>query len=117
MSNASNAPRTSRAEGPNDSPALASCLVQLAGSFGGFVVVLIMWIAILRMPPWTFTWRDALYWSVVLGTVAARRFHGVRYADRNSAGQTGPRQRVGLHAGWLVLTSGLAWGLAQSLHV
>lgn len=93
------------------------CLTQLAWNLGGFGVLVILWVTILRKHPWTFTLWDALYWAAVLGMIAARYVDVVRYDGRTTAGKPATARDVRLYALGLLVVSGLLWCTAQAIHV
>ena len=66
----SSAPRG--AEESNPAQSAAGCFRQLVWSIGGLGVLVILWIAILREPPWTFSQKDVLFWGAAATMIAAR---------------------------------------------
>lgn len=114
MSNSSRAPSSSRGEVPSSPQSSAGCLLQFAWSLGGFAVLLILWLIILREGAWTFTWKDAVYWAAVLGMIAARHLDFARYGGITADNKPATRRHVRLYALILLVGAGLAWAAAQS---
>lgn len=115
MSNASQDLDVSRGERAHPHQAMSGCLVRFAWSMGGFALLLMLWIAILRESTWTLTWKDALYWAACLGMVAARQVDFSRYASRTPDGDPATQAQVRRYAAGLLGATTVAWGIAQSV--
>jgi hypothetical protein len=99
------------------SQSLTGCLTRIAWSFCGIAVALILWVTILRGPPWALTIGDALYWTVVLGMIAARYLDVARYDGLTLSGEPATRRDAQRYAVGVLAASGLAWGVAQTFQV
>jgi len=107
-------------QGENESQqsqSLLGCLIQLAWSLGGFGVLVILFVLILRERPWSFTLRDVLYWAAVLGMICARHVDVVRYGARTSSGEAATARDVRCYALGLVGATALLWCVAQAFQV
>src|SRR5688572_30505373 len=97
------------ANAPGQSRSVSGCLIQLAWSLGGFGILVILWVTILRERRWTFSFKDALYWAAVLGMIAARHVDLVRYHGRTSTGEPATARDVRHYAVGLLIGAGLLW--------
>ena len=102
---------------PEQPQPVAGCLIQLAWSLGGFGVLVVLSVTIMRGPPWTLTVKDVLYWAAVLGMIAARHIDVVRYHGRTTTGEPATARDVRLYAVGLLIGAGFLWCLAQAFHV
>lgn len=114
MSRSSSHPSSGSGSGPQQSDGLAGCALQLAWSFGGSGVVLILWITILREPTWTITFKDGLYWATVAGMIVARYLYVTRYEGSAAERESTAKQGVLGFAWILIAISALAWVGAQA---
>ena len=103
--------------GPKQYQPMSSCFTQLAWSAGGFVVVLMLWMTILKQPQWTLSIRDVLYWAAALGMIAARHFDVVRYHGSTTIGEPATARDVRIYTVGLLIGAGLSWCIAQAFHV
>ena len=99
------------------SQSLAGCLIQLVWGIGGFGMLVILWVTIMRGAQWTFTVKDVLYWAVVLGMIAARHIDVTRYHGGTTTGAPATARTVGLYALGLLGAAGLFWCIAQAFDV
>ena len=99
------------------SQSLAGCLVQQAWGIGGFGMLVILWVTIMRGPRWNFTVKDVLYWAVVLGMIAARHVDVARYHGGTTTGGPATARTVPLYALGLLGATGLFWCIAQTFDV
>ena len=114
-----NGPPAARRGGhaPEPSQSVAGCLIQLAWSLGGAGALVVLAVTISRGPPWSFTVKDVLYWTAVLGMIAARHVDVVRYHGRTTTGEPATARDVRVYALGLLLGAGVLWCLAQFVHV
>lgn len=99
---------------PTQYQPMSGCFTHLAWNVGGFVVVLLLWMIILKHPQWTLSIRDVLYWAAVLGMIAARHFDVVRYHGRTITGELATARDVRIYAVALLIGAGISWCIAQS---
>jgi hypothetical protein len=113
VSDTSARPASSSTPGPQRPSSLAGCLLEIAWSLGGFALLLVVWVAILREASWSLSWRDALYWGAALGMLVARGVHFARFGSTGD-GRRATARDLGLYAAGLIGGSAAAWTLAQS---
>jgi hypothetical protein len=94
---------------------LAGCLLRSCWSLGGFSAVALVWIAIVRGPAWTVTWKDGLFWMGVLSMILARFIDVMRFRGRTMDGQPVTRAHLARYVCLTVVVSGSAWSFAQSI--
>ena len=99
------------------SQSVAGCITQFAWNIGGAGVLVVIWVAILRGRPWTFTFKDALYWAAVLGMITARHLDVTRFDGRTSTGEPATARDVRRYAAGVIAVSAILWCLAQAFEV
>ena len=94
---------------------IAGCLTYFAWSIGGAGLLAVLGILILRSQPWTFGVKDGLYWTTVVGMIAARAVDVSRSGAHASSGKAGASGDLRRYAAILFVVAALAWTAAQSV--
>ena len=95
----------------DSSSGLTGCFMNLAGGIGGFSVLVIVGVLILREHAWTFTAKDLVYWSVVVGMLVTR--FAIERTQESAAAPLAMRS----YATMLLPAAGVGWLIAQSFRV
>ena len=111
----SSAPRG--AEESNPAQSAAGCFRRLVWSIGGLGVLVILWIAILREPPWTFSQKDVLFWGAAATMIAARHLDVSRYDGRTMTGERATRRDVWRYALGLFGAASALWCVGHAFQV
>jgi len=80
-------------------------------------VIVLIWVTIIREPPWTFTFKDILYWATAFGMIAARHVSLVRYGLDDSGAEPATGRALGRSTLVLLVFDGLLWCIGQSVHL
>ncbi len=95
----------------------AGCLAEFIWGIGGFTALIALAVMILRVEPWTFSIRDALYWIVAVGMIVARYVDVQRFGGKTSLGKPASPKDVHKYALGLVGATALLWLLVQNFQV
>jgi hypothetical protein len=98
----------------NSADASAGCVAQLIWGIGGFTVLIALAVMILRVEPWTFSIRDALYWLVTAAMIVARYVDVRRYGGKTSLGAPAHQKDVWKYALGLAGAAAALWVLVQA---
>lgn len=102
-------------DGSNQLVRLNGCFLRILWSLGGFALLLLVWILIVREPTWSYSVRDFFYWGTVLSMLAARQLDVRWYGGRTADGEPATSAHVRRYAALLLVSSAAAWALAQSV--
>jgi len=92
-------------------------LLRLGWMLGGNILLLIVGLTIFMGPPWTITFKDALFWAVVALVILVRYVDVTRFAGQTADGKPATRRDFVRYALGLVTSSAAIWTLAQSVQV
>ena len=90
------------------------CFLQVATGLGGFFILVVLTVLIMREESWTFTLKDALFWAVVIGMIVAKQVEATRFGaaseDEPQSSSSALRYAVVLGG-----VAGCVWTIAQTL--
>jgi hypothetical protein len=89
----------------------------VVSNIAGPAAALIAWLLILREEPWRIGWKDAAFWILVAGTVAARLVEISRVGRPTPSGAPATTRDARRFAALAVLVGAAAWTIAQATHV
>lgn len=94
-----------------------SALVRLGWMVGGTLAMIVSGMSIAAQPSWTFGWRDVVFWSAALASIALRYLDVTRFAGETADGQPATRADLARYAAGLCLTAAVAWFCAHALRL
>jgi hypothetical protein len=108
-------PALPRPGGDRPSTPLSHLFVRVGWMLLGNVLLVFFAVAILLEPAWTFTWKDALFWSAAATVVVLRWIDVTRMGGLTAQGEPATRRDVARYAAGVLVVSGAVWSLAQTL--
>lgn len=108
---------TRPAESSSEARATSGCLAHLWWGLGGCTALLVAALTILRMPQWTFSARDAVYWAIVASMAIVRMLDARRPGATTASGDAATPQHARRYALQLAGAALLLWAIVHSIDV
>lgn len=101
----------------SDARATSGCLAHVWWGLGGCSALLVAALTILRMPHWTLSVRDAVFWAIVASMIAVRALDARRPGATTSSGEAATPRHARSYAWQTIGAALLLWAIVHSIDV
>jgi hypothetical protein len=93
------------------------CLARVVWMLFGNLLLAVLVLSIARVPPWTPSWLDVVFWFVVLGAIAARYVDVTKLDGQTVKGAPATMTHVRRYAALLAGIALTGWAAAHSVQI